>query len=150
MVSIFNDDFRDFIGALNGAGVRYMLLGGYAVILHGYDRTTGDMDVWVERTPENYQRLAAAFSAFGMPTFDMTADNFLDSSRMDVVSFGVPPTSIEILTNPMGVDSANRYPRSIWYEHEGLSIRLIARDDLTAERAVGRPRDLDDIGRLET
>ena len=44
MASIFNEDFRDFIQALNEAEVAYLLVGGYSVILHGYSRTTGDLD----------------------------------------------------------------------------------------------------------
>ena len=50
MGNIFNKDFRDFIAALNKNEVRYILVGGYSVILHGYSRTTGDMDFWVDRT----------------------------------------------------------------------------------------------------
>ncbi len=70
--NIFNPDFQDFIRALNSAEVDYLLVGGYAVILHGYNRTTGDLDVWVRKTSNNYQRLLVAFARFGMPTFDMT------------------------------------------------------------------------------
>ena len=49
MANIFNDDFREFIKALNDTGVQYLLVGDYAVIIHGYRRTTGDMDIWVNR-----------------------------------------------------------------------------------------------------
>ena len=77
MGNIFNDDFRDFLFMLNKHQVRYVLIGGFAVILHGYSRTTGDMDIWIDRTKENYQRLKCAFEEFGMPVFDMTEDNFL-------------------------------------------------------------------------
>ena len=55
MGNIFNDDFRDFIAALNNNGVEYLLVGGYAVIIHGYRRTTGDLDLWINPTPDNYQ-----------------------------------------------------------------------------------------------
>ena len=61
MANIFNSDFRDFISALNSQSVRYILVGGYSVILHGYPRTTGDMDIWVERSVENYQNIKKAF-----------------------------------------------------------------------------------------
>lgn len=70
MANIFNEDFRDFLSALHKHHVRYILVGGFAVILHGYSRTTGDMDIWVERTRENYLRLKKAFDDFGMPVFD--------------------------------------------------------------------------------
>ncbi len=149
MGSIFNDDFQDFIRALNGADVRYMLLGGYAVVLYGYDRTTGDMDIWVERSESNYVRLEAAFRTFGMPTFDMTLARFLDTDVADVFTFGIPPSSIEILTAPLGVSFADCYPRAEWTTHDGLRLKLIGREDLlTAKRAAGRARDLDDLERL--
>ena len=77
MGNIFNSDFRDFIAALNNNEVRYMLVGGYSVILHGYSRTTGDMDLWVERTKENYLKIRKSFEEFGMPVFDMSEENFL-------------------------------------------------------------------------
>jgi len=60
-VNIFNEDFQDFLKALNANEVEYMLIGGYAVIAHGYHRTTGDMDIWVNKTSENYQKLLSAF-----------------------------------------------------------------------------------------
>lgn len=47
MGNIFNEDFRDFIDACNKRDVRYILVGGIAVVLYGYMRTTGDMDIWV-------------------------------------------------------------------------------------------------------
>lgn len=72
MGNIFNTDFRDFITALNKNAVKYILVGGYSVILHGYPRTTGDMDIWVERSDENYTKILMAFEDFGMPVFDMT------------------------------------------------------------------------------
>ncbi len=60
MGNIFNDDFRDFIHQLNNNEVRYILVGGYSVILHGYTRTTGDMDIWIDRTLENYNKIKRA------------------------------------------------------------------------------------------
>lgn len=56
MGNIFNEDFRDFLKALNNNQVRYILVGGFSVILHGYARTTGDMDIWVDRSADNYKR----------------------------------------------------------------------------------------------
>src|SRR5271170_7595954 len=104
MSNIFNDDFRDFIQALNNNNVEYILVGGYAVILHGYRRVTGDMDVWVNKTTENYSRLTRAFSEFGLPVFDMTESTFLNTDIADVFSFGRPPISIDIITKLKGVD----------------------------------------------
>lgn len=69
MGTIFNEDFRDFIQAMNNHDVEYILVGGYAVILHGYRRVTGDMDIWVKRSKENYAKLVRAFAEFRLPLF---------------------------------------------------------------------------------
>jgi hypothetical protein len=83
MPDIFESDLRDFIFALNVSSTEYILVGGYAVIIHGYYRTTRDMDIWVNKTKENYVKLSKAFAIFGMPVFDMTEENFL-GEKFDV------------------------------------------------------------------
>jgi len=74
MPNLFNEHFREFIKALNDNEVEYILVGGMAVILHGYIRGTGDMDIWVNKTKDNYRKLVLAYSQFGMPVFDMTEE----------------------------------------------------------------------------
>ena len=149
MGNIFNEDFRDFLAALHRNKVRYMLVGGYSVILHGYSRTTGVLDIWVEKTLANYQLLARAFADFGMPTFDMTADNFLHNPAFDVFTFGRSPVAIDIITKPKGLDFADAYPQATDAIVEGLTIRLIQYQHLLqAKRAAGRPRDQNDLDNL--
>ena len=67
MGNIFNSDFAEFIGLMEKQKVDYILIGGYSVILHGYPRTTGDMDIWVRPSRENYQMLKKCFYEFGLP-----------------------------------------------------------------------------------
>ncbi len=149
MGTIFNDDFRDFIKSLNNQNVEYILVGGYAVILHGYRRITGDMDIWVNRTKENYSRLVLAFNEFRLPVFDMTEEKFLNPEKADVFSFGRPPVSIDIITKLKGVSFIEAFPQAKIFEEEGLKIRFIHLDNLLqAKRASGRHKDLDDIEKL--
>ena len=61
MGNIFHDDFRDFVKALNNQQVKYLLVGGYSVVLHGYARNTGDIDIWVNPTIDNYMKLVKSF-----------------------------------------------------------------------------------------
>ncbi len=104
MGNIFNDDFRDFILALNKHDVDYVLVGGYAVILHGYRRTTGDMDVWVKKDKQNYNKLTKTFFEFGLPLIDMTEENFMNPEKMDVFSYGRSPVTIDICgSSPVSV-----------------------------------------------
>ncbi|OGX89510.1 nucleotidyltransferase [Hymenobacter coccineus] len=149
MGNLFNADFQDFLRALRLFEVRYVLVGGYSVILHGYSRTTGDLDLWVEKTIDNYERLVKAFAAFGMPVFDMTAHNFLDNPAMDVFTFGRPPVAIDIITQLKGVVFAEAYAAATDNEVDGLTIRLIQYHHLIqAKIAAGRPRDQNDLDNL--
>ena len=150
MGNIFNDDFRDFINCFNKCNVKYILVGGYSVILHGYSRTTGDMDIWVERTAGNYKTIITAFLHFGMPVFDMTEDAFLNNADLDVFSFGKPPSSIDIMVAVKGLNFDDCYKKAVCFEEEGLMIRTIyIKDLIAAKKASGRPKDMDDLENLK-
>jgi predicted nucleotidyltransferase len=149
MGNIFNSDFRDFLLALNKNGVRYLLVGGYSVILHGYSRTTGDMDLWVDRTVDNYANIVAAFREFGMPVFDMTENNFLEHPAWDVFTFGVPPVAIDLMISIEGFSFNEIYQRSVIFDDDGLHVRVIHKNDLIAlKKSAGRSKDLDDLENL--
>ncbi|HEY2581799.1 MAG TPA: DUF6036 family nucleotidyltransferase [Mucilaginibacter sp.] len=149
MSNIFNEDFRDFIKCFNDFNVKYILVGGYSVILHGYSRTTGDMDIWVERTTDNYENIKLAFLHFGMPVFDMTVDAFLNSTNLDVFTFGRPPSSIDIMVSVKGLNFADCYQNAIYFEEDGLMIRTIFITDLiNAKKASGRAKDINDLENL--
>jgi predicted nucleotidyltransferase len=149
MGNIFNSDFRDFIACLNTNNVRYILVGGYSVILHGYSRTTGDMDLWVERTAENYLKIKNAFEEFGMSVFDMTEDNFLHHPVWDVFTFGIPPVAIDLMIGMEGFNFQEIYERSVIFKDEDLEIRVIHKNDLiAAKQKAGRSKDLDDLENL--
>ena len=150
MANIFHEDFRDFLNALNEADVRYILVGGYSVVLHGYSRTTGDMDLWMERTSENYNRLIKAFQIFGMPVFDMTEENFLSHPIWDVFTFGTPPVAIDIMVKLEGLNFEDVFEKAIYFEDDDLKIRTINRNDLiTAKKITGRAKDINDLENLE-
>lgn len=148
--NIFNLDFQDFIKALNECEVAYILVGGYSVILHGYNRTTGDMDIWVKPSADNYGLLLNAFSRFGMSVFDMDLEKFLATSQYDVFTFGRPPVSIDILTRVNGLSFDAAFTRAEWFEiTELLSVRSLRLSDLLdAKKSTGRSKDLDDLEHL--
>ena len=149
MANIFNPDFRDFIAALNNNEVDYLLVGGYAVIVHGYSRTTGDMDIWMKRTAENYTKLVAAFTEFKMPLFDMTLQNFLNHTDWDVFRFGRQPVAIDIMVKMANFDFDECAADAIWYNDENLQIRIINYNHLiAAKKAAGRNKDLNDLENL--
>ncbi len=143
--SIFHEEFLAFLDALNQAHVKYILVRGYSVILHGYNRSTGDMDVWIKPDAENYARLKQAFNLFQMPVFDMTEDKFLDPND-DVFTFGRPPLSIDIMTAVKGLDFDETFSLAEVHIFENIAIRVIHLNHLKlAKRASNRPKDLDDL-----
>ena len=75
-MNIFNDDFKDFIIFLNQNEVEYIVVGGYAVIIRGYSRSTGDIDIWVNKTRENYIKLQKAITEFGLPEVAVKENEF--------------------------------------------------------------------------
>jgi hypothetical protein len=125
-----------------------MLVGGYAVVYHGYNRTTGDLDVWVEQSKENFASLMSAFFEFGLPTTAIDENDFLQN-EMDVYTFGVPPVCIEILTAVKGVKFEESFPHSTLVEIDGVKVNMIdVRDLIRNKKSVGRNKDLDDIDHL--
>lgn len=149
MPNIFNDDFRDFITALNNNNVEYLLVGGYAVIIHGYRRTTGDLDIWINTTKKNYQQLVKACYQFGLPLLDMTEENFLHNDEIDVFTYGRSPVSIDIMKTVKGCDFETAFKLSQEFVEDDLLIRYIHLDTLIqAKKASGRHKDLDDIEKL--
>jgi len=150
MANIFHEDFRDFLDALNKAYVRYILVGGYSVVLHGYSRTTGDMNLWIERTSENYNRIIKAFHIFGMPLFDMTESNFLSHPIWDVFTFGTPPVAIDIMVNIEGLNFEEAFQKAIYFKDDDLKIRTINKNDLIVTKKIaGRAKDINDLENLE-
>ena len=146
--NIFESDFSDFIAALNISGTEYMVVGGYAVILHGYYRTTNDLDIWVNKSPGNHLKIRKAFAIFGMSLFDMTLENFM-GDEFDVFSMGRMPFQIDILTKLKGVEFADAIEKAEQKELEGLKVNFLNLADLIkAKTASGRYKDLDDIEKL--
>jgi hypothetical protein len=150
MGNIFNDDFRDFIQSLNTNEVEYLLVGGYAVILHGYRRTTGDIDIWVNTTLNNLEKLKKAFLQFGLPTHDLTEAKFLHDNSIDVFTYGRPPVSIDIMKAVKGLQFDEAFASSEIYVEDNLQIRFINYNQLIkAKQSSGRHKDMDDIEKLK-
>ncbi len=147
--NILNEDFQDFIKCLNIEEVRYLLVGGYSVIIYGYRRTTGDIDIWVEPTKENFQLLLKAFSEFGLPTNAIAEENFLDNENQDVFTFGRPPIAIDILTKVKGIEFSDSFEKSEIHTLNDIPVRVINLNQLkAAKKAAGRYKDLDDLNNL--
>jgi hypothetical protein len=143
----FPQDFSEFLKLLNAHRVEYLLIGGFAVALHGYPRATADMDVWVARHRENAEKLVLCLREFGFDTPNLNPELFDDPNR--IVRMGEAPLRIEILTDIDGVNFEDCASRAIHQSVAGQIIPIISLDDLKAnKRASGRAKDLDDLENL--
>lgn len=146
MQNVFNIDFLEFLELLDKHEVEYLLVGGYAVILHGYSRSTGDMDLWVNQTTENYNKLKLVYTNFGAPIFSI--EDF-ESDKFDVWSIGVEPRKIEILTKVSGLEFTESKKNCENINFDKFKIPYIDFEDLMKnKRTTGRLKDLADLEQL--
>ena len=151
-MTLFNRDFLEYIGLMNKHNVDYVLVGGMAVNIHGYRRTTGDMDLFVNPSPRNHLKLTKVHFDFGMHMGEMEElDNFLNTSKYDVFTFGASPIQIDILTVCKGISFDKAQESSVQYEiDDGLSVSVVDyRTLISAKKASNRLRDQADIEELE-
>lgn len=132
--------------ALNAAGARYLVIGGVACILHGYARATTDVDILIERTPENARRVLDGLSTVGYGfAREWRPDEIL---RRPITVIGDDP-AVDIFTVAWSVKYAGAVARSSVAQVEGVEIPLIGLDDLIETKRTGRPLDATDIEALE-
>jgi len=143
-----NQDFQDLLHELSAANARFLVVGAYAMAVHGVPRATGDIDVWVEPTAENAAKVWEALKQFGAPLQHIT---IRDLSQPDVVfQMGPPPRRIDILTQISGVEFEVAWQNRISGMFGEVEAFVIGTDELLQnKRATGRPRDLIDVDMLE-
>ena len=146
---VLNQDFKEFIQSLNDNAVKYLIIGGYAVAFHGHPRYTKDLDVWIELSEQNSARLVKALDAFGFGSLGLQASDFLDPNQ--VIQLGYPPSRIDILTTPKGVDFATCYKHRVLVDIDGIDFTFIDLENLLKnKRATGRHQDMADVENLES
>jgi hypothetical protein len=141
-------DSREFLALLNSHGVNYLIIGGWAVVWHGHVRTTGDLDILIERTPDNARRVAAAIEAFMPGVFGWKTADFMEDRKW--FQMGVVPQRIDVLTAADGIEFSQAWPRRQEGDLDGVRVCFLGREDLLdSKRAADRDRDRDDLKTLE-
>jgi len=143
-----NQDFVDLLQAFVAHDVRFLVVGAYALALHGRPRATGDLDIWVEATPDNAARVMAALAAFGAPMSGIAETDFATPGV--VYQIGVPPGRIDILTDLTGITFGEAWPGRLHRPFGDVAVDFIGRDAfIRNKRATGRAKDLGDIDGME-
>jgi hypothetical protein len=145
------------VRALNEAGARYVVVGGLAVIMHGVARSTIDLDLMIELTPENWERAVGAFKGLGyVPRVPVdpirladpaSREDWIQNKHMIVFTFidvNDPTVIVDVMTS-YPVAFGELYGRSVVKEYRGVGVRISSAADLVyVKKLAGRPKDLED------
>lgn len=144
---ILSKDFKELLELLNAHKVEYLVVGGYAVVFHGYPRFTGVLDIWVNPTEENAGKVLKAIQEFGFGSLGLSLNDFYNIDS--VVQMGYSPCRIDIMTSVSGIEFIESYKNKEVKEIDGIEIPIINLSDLIKnKKATGRFKDLDDIENL--
>jgi predicted nucleotidyltransferase len=141
-------DFEDFIQFLNQYEVDYMIVGGYAMAFHGSPRYTGDLDIWIDISESNAEKMLLVIQAFGFSSLGFKKEDFLKENLINQI--GYPPLRIDILTNIDGIDFKEAYTQKQVIEIEDLKANYIGlRDLIQNKKTSGREKDIIDVKTLQ-
>ncbi len=144
-----NSDFKDLLKVFNDKGVRYLVVGGYAYAEHVEPRYTKDLDVWIDRSPENAEIVLAALREFGAPLNELTSDDLTTAGTF--YQIGLPPNRIDIISQLEEMTFADCWGRRKTVSIGEFSVNYISLDDLIENKErTARPHDLADAEHLRT
>lgn len=144
---MLNQDFKEFIQLLNDNQVKYLVIGGYAVAIHGHPRYTKDIDIWLEMSLENSRKLMKVLVEFGFGSLGLSTEDFQAPDR--IVQLGYPPNRIDLITTPDGIDFKTCFDSKIEVQIDGIKVNFINLENLKKNKqASGRMQDLADIENL--
>jgi hypothetical protein len=143
-----NSDFKDLLRSLNVAGIRYLIVGGYAVMVHTEPRYTKDLDIWIDRDEQNARALLGALAEFGAPIGEVKPADLTEPEVF--FQIGIEPVRIDILTSVAGLVFEAAWNRRIEVDFGGETAPVLCRQDiLAAKMAAGRPMDVEDARNLQ-
>jgi predicted nucleotidyltransferase len=142
-----NSDFNDLLRIFNDHNVRYMVIGGYAVVQYAEPRFTKDLDVLISTDTKNAEAVYNALKEFGAPLAGLTPKDFSEEGFF--FQMGVPPIRVDVLMGIPGINFDECWDRRVEVDFDGLNVIFISKQDLIlSKRAAGRPQDLIDADLL--
>ena len=141
---MLNEDYKDMLQILSDHKVKFLVVGAYAMAAYGYPRATGDIDIWVDHSQENSEKVYESLQEFGAPISSVSKDTFCEEGI--IFQIGVAPRRIDIITVISGVDFQNAYAHKQEIEVEKVRIPFLSKEDLiTNKEATGREKDKLDV-----
>jgi len=140
-----NSDFKDLLRLFCAKGVKFLVVGGYAVMNYTEPRYTKDLDILVGCDAGNARAVIEALREFGAPLKDLTESDLTTPGIF--YQIGVAPNRVDIITSIAGVQFGEAFVRRSIVKIDGIDVPFISADDLIhAKLAAGRPQDLVDAG----
>jgi hypothetical protein len=140
-------DFKEFLQLLNERKVKYLLVGGYAVILHGYPRYTGDIDIWIQPDSKNAKKIMKVLDDYGFGSLNLNLETFTQTDQ--IIQLGREPNRIDLITSVDGVTFEECYNQKVIFEVEQVPVQTISKEMLKKNKLTsGRHKDLDDVEHL--
>jgi len=139
-------DFKDFISLMHANGVEYVIVGSFALSFHGHPRATGDMDIWVRKSPENASKILKVLDEFGFGSLGVAADDLLEDK---VIQLGQPPVRIDLMTELDGLTPDEVWAGRVAGRFGDMPVFYLGRDAfIRNKRSLGRHKDLADLEAL--
>ncbi len=139
-------DWLEIIELFDKHSVKYIVVGAIAMIKYGYIRGTGDIDIWVEKSSKNAQKISAALEEFGAPI----TDEGIFEIEQNILQIGVAPNRIDIITSVDGLEFSKAWKQKERLEYEKISISVLSLDDIiTNKLSTGREKDILDAKKLQ-
>lgn len=141
-------DIQEFITLLNKNQVKYLLIGGYAVLFYKVQRYTRDIDFLIDPNLDNAKKMVKVLEEFGMGTLGLKEEDFMDDM---IIQIGFEPNRIDILKSAPGIVFAEAYKnRQTGKLEDGTTINVISKNDLIKnKKVIGRDKDRFDVSELE-
>ena len=141
-------DFKEILVTFNEHGVKYLVVGAFAVMKYSEPRYTKDLDIWVEASNDNARKVFAALQQFGAPLGRLTEADFFSEGFFQM---GRPPVRIDILMSIDGVEFEQAWSNRQQGDFDGVPTHFIGLEDLIINKTVsGRPQDVIDINSIRT
>ena len=145
-----NRDFQDVLESLLRSGARFLVVGALALAVHGVPRATGDLDIWIQTTEDNVDRVWEALLQFGAPLATIGVSRNDLRKEGTVVQIGLPPRRLDILTGLSGVSFEQAWGARTLHTVGTFEVPFLGREDLIRnKRSAGRLKDLADVEALE-
>lgn len=142
-----NSDFSDLLRIFKKHNVKYLVIGGYAVVQYAEPRFTKDLDLLIGVDQENAEAVYKALAEFGAPLSGLTPKDFSEEGYF--FQMGVPPVRVDVLMGIPGVRFDKCWERRVEVDFDDLKVIFMSKEDLIiSKRAAGRPQDLIDADLL--